>query len=127
MFYEDAQAIVDRAAELMPEPPRSGDLDGCARWEDLVVATGRRLALVLDADAGLLRSLMGEERPIPAGCRQRRGLLLHVALCTTLGMRKAEFTASGVPCLQVVAGSVAARSVVEVPRPLTLRRGSPET
>lgn len=127
MFYGDAQAIVGRTAELMPEPPSSGYPDGYARWEDLVIATGRRLALVLDADTELLRSLTGEERPMPAGCRQRRGLLLQVALCTTLEMRKAKLTASSAPCLQVAADSVVTKSVVEVPRPLTLRRSSPET
>lgn len=84
MFYNDVQAIVDRAAELMPEPPRSGDPQGCARWEALMIDTGRRLAEVLDADADLLRSLLSEERWLPAACCERRKLLLRVALCSTL-------------------------------------------
>jgi hypothetical protein len=126
MFYEDVQAVVDRAAELLPEPPRPGDWQARARWEDLLIATGRRLATLLDADTDLLRSLMGEERCLPAACRQRRGLLLRVALCSTLEMRKATLPASGVCRLQPAEGSASAHSVLEAPRRLTLRRSSPE-
>lgn len=126
MFYEDVQAIVDRAAELLPEPPRPGDPEGRARWEDLLIATGRRLAIVLDADTDLLRSLMGEKRCLPAACHQRRGLLLRVALCSTLEMRKAKFPAAGVRRLPLAEGSVVANSVLEASRQLTPRRSSSE-
>jgi hypothetical protein len=126
MFYEDVQDVVDRAAELLPEPPRPGDLEGRARWEDLLIATGRRLATVIDADTDLLMSLMGEERWVPAACRQRRKLLLRVALCSTLETSKPTSPAAGVRRPQLAEGSVVASSVLEAPRQLTLRRSEPE-
>jgi hypothetical protein len=90
MFYEEVQAIVDRAAELLPEPPRPGQHDAYGQWEALAIDTGRRLARVLGADVGLIRSLIADEQWAPVPHRPRRGLLLRVTLLTALRLGRTE-------------------------------------
>jgi hypothetical protein len=93
MFYEEMQVTVDRAAELLPDPPRPGNLEGYARWEALTLDTGRLLARLLGADIDLLRSLIDDETLTPVQWRQRRRLLLRVALlwaCQTVQRKPAE-------------------------------------
>jgi hypothetical protein len=80
VFYDEVQATVNRAAELLPEPPLPGYAEGYARWEALTVDVGRRLARVLEGDTGLLGALIDDESLAPVACRGRRGLLLRVAL-----------------------------------------------
>jgi hypothetical protein len=90
MCYEEVQAIVAQVAELLPEPPCRGNAGAYGQWEDLTIDTARRLARLLDADTGLIRSLIaGEQRATAAG-RDRRVLLLRVTLLTALQLRKAE-------------------------------------
>src|SRR5215470_3369688 len=99
MFYEEVRAIVDRAAELLPEPPHPRISGAYGRWAELVADTGRRLARILDSDTDLIRSLLADERNEqnehsgPAPYHQRRGLLLRVALLAALEMRHAESVA----------------------------------
>jgi hypothetical protein len=80
MFYEEMRVTVDRAAELLPEPPCPGSAEVYERWEALTLDAGRRLARLLNADIGLLRTLMDDEFSTPARCRQRRRMLLRVAV-----------------------------------------------
>jgi hypothetical protein len=80
MCYEEIRLTVDRAAELLPEPPRWDNPDGYARWEALTLDTGRRISRMVNADIDLLRELMDDEFCTPVACRQRRKMLLRVAL-----------------------------------------------
>lgn len=97
MFYEEMRVTVDRAAELLPEPPCSGSAEIYERWEALTLDAGRRLARLLNADIGLLRTLMDDEFSTPAACRQRRRLLLRVAELAACQPRKGESVRLGVP------------------------------
>jgi hypothetical protein len=42
MFYDEMQATVNRAAQLVPEPPAPGNAEGYARWAALTLDIGRR-------------------------------------------------------------------------------------
>lgn len=93
MFYDEMQVTVDRAAELLPDPPRPGNPEGYARWEALTLDTGRLLARLLGADIDLLKSLIDDEYLTPVQWRHRRRLLLRVALlwaCQTVQRQPAE-------------------------------------
>jgi hypothetical protein len=87
MFYEEMRWTVDRAAELLPEPPRWDNPEGYARWEALTLDTGRRISRMVNANTGMLRALMDDELCTPVACRQRRKMLLRVAL---LAARQSE-------------------------------------
>jgi hypothetical protein len=93
MFYEEFLPIVDRVAELLPEPPPLSDLGGYGRWEALTLDAGRRLAALADADTALLRGLLdGDYRALagPAAPGPRRTLLLRVALCAALQAQRSQ-------------------------------------
>jgi hypothetical protein len=90
MFYEEVRAVVDRAAELLPEPPRPGNAGAYGQWEALTIDTCRRLAWVLDADTDLIRSLISNEQGSSASCRERRRLLLRATLLVALQLGRAE-------------------------------------
>jgi hypothetical protein len=89
MFYDEMQATVNRAAELLPEPPAPGNAEGYARWAALTLDIGRRLACLLEADTGLLSALIGDECTAPVACR---GLLLRVALLSARHMAGSKAT-----------------------------------
>lgn len=120
MFYEEMQTIVDRAAALLPDPPGPGNPEGYARWAALTIDTGCQLARILDADKGLIRSLLGDGGWTQAVCRQRRILLLRVALCAALRIRQGEPLESGVRWQQPAKGSIIVYGAVESPRRSTL-------
>lgn len=97
MFYDEMQVTVDRAAAMLPDPPRPGNLEGYARWEALTLDTGRLLARVLRCDVGLLKALIGDEGLTPVECRQRRRLLLRVALLWACQMSQGQPREPGLP------------------------------
>jgi hypothetical protein len=111
------QTIVDQAAELLPEPPRPGNREGYAGWTALTIDTGYQLARVLGGDPDLLRSLLDDDCWTPVGCRERRRLLLGVALYTARQQHK-EFAAAR----PVIAGRVVA-AAAEGPHLPMLRLG----
>jgi hypothetical protein len=90
MWYDEVRAVVDRAAELLPEPPRAGDARGWAGWEELTLDTGRRLATLLSADISLIRVLLADESHAAEACRERRRLLLRVAALSARRTVKGE-------------------------------------
>jgi hypothetical protein len=118
MRYEDMQVLVDQAAELLPEPPLPGNRDGYAGWTALTIDTGCQLARILGADTALLRSLLDEDQWTPAACRQRRRLLLSVALYTA----RQRAGALAAPPRQVVMGDIVAAAGGNSPLPV-LRLG----
>ena len=123
MFYEEMQATVDRAAELLPEPPSAGNPEGYARWEALTLDTGRQLARVLDADIGLLKTLMGDESWTPLAYRQRRRLLLRVALFAACQIARREHAEPGLPFHHSFgSGGIARAAADSLGRPLSLSR-----
>lgn len=110
MYYEEMQVTVDRAAALLPAPPRPGNLEGYARWEALTLDTGRLLARVLGADVSLLKALIDDEYLTPADCRQRRRLLLRVALLWACQTTQDKSWEPGTP-YQKRPGNAAGRTV----------------
>jgi hypothetical protein len=97
MFYDEMQVTVDAAAAMLPDPPPPGNLEGYARWEALTLDTGRLLARVLRADIGLLKTLIDDECLTPVECRQRRRLLLCVALLWACQMAQGKPRGVGLP------------------------------
>jgi hypothetical protein len=112
MLFEEMQVIVDRAAELLPDPPGPCDPQGYASWAALTVDTGYRLARLLGADAGLCRSLSDDEHWTPVACRQRRRLLLDVAMLAALRMNKSDFAEAGSHRPPLIVGNVVESAVV---------------
>jgi hypothetical protein len=108
MRYLDMQDLVDQAAQLLPEPPRAGNHDGYAGWTALTIDTGTRLAAILGGDPHTLRSLLDDDHWTPVACRQRRRLLLTVALYTARQRHKEPAR----PCRpRVVVGNVVEATV----------------
>jgi hypothetical protein len=97
MFYDEMQVTVDTAAAMLPDPPPPGNLEGCVRWEALTLDTGRLLARVLKADIGLLKTLIDDDCLTPVECRQRRRLLLRVALLWACQMTQGKPRGLGLP------------------------------
>jgi hypothetical protein len=125
MVYEETQVIVDRAAELLPDPPRPDNSAGYAGWAALTIDTGCQLARVLGADADLIRSLSRDERRTPVASRPRRRLLLKVALFAALEESTGEWTAGGIPRRPMIVGSVI-QTPVNDQSPVALRLGRPD-
>jgi hypothetical protein len=86
MLYEEMRAIVDQAAELLPEPPPARFADLYTQWETLTVDTGIRLAELADGNAELIEALEGDGLGASLGCSHRRRLLLHVMRVAALQM-----------------------------------------
>jgi hypothetical protein len=108
MLYEEVQYLIDRAAELLPDPPSPGNAEGYAGWAALTLGTGCRLARILGADTDLLWSLSRDEHWTPFAWRQRRRLLLRVALYAALQAGKHDSGHAGIPRQRLVVGHVVA-------------------
>jgi hypothetical protein len=108
MRYEEMQELVDQVAELLPNPPGRGDRDGYAGWTELAIDTGRQLARVLGPDPDLLRSLLADDGWAPVACRQRRRLLLTVALYTVRQLTRVAGADSADRPRRVVVGDILA-------------------
>jgi hypothetical protein len=78
----------------------------------LTIDTGYRLARLLGADTGLCRSLSDDERCTPVIFRQRRRLLLDVAMFAALRMKKGEFAGTGSRRPPLIVGNVVASAAV---------------
>jgi hypothetical protein len=95
MWYDEVRAVIDQAAELLPEPPPAGDVSGRAGWEELTLDTGRCLASLLGADTALIHVLMADDAHASGRCRERRRLLLRVAALSARRTVKGEVIAAG--------------------------------
>jgi hypothetical protein len=98
MVYEEVRAIVDRAAELLPEPPIPGMAGVYGSWEALVTGTGRRLAHLLGTDIDLIKRLIADERSAPAQYRQRRKVLLGLTMLAALELRLGKSPVNPLQC-----------------------------
>lgn len=120
MLYEEARMLMDRAAELLPEPPGLDDAEAYGWWEALTLDTCRRLARVLRADADLITAVMNDESQMPESRRRRRRLLSRMTLLAATQMSATEPVAAPFRCTRLADGTI-----VVTPAGETGRRQAP--
>jgi hypothetical protein len=123
MLYEEARAIVDRAAELLPEPPDIEDSEAYGWWEALTLDTCRRLARVLRADTDLIKALTNDERRKSAAWRRRRRLLSRVTLLAATQLTASEPPRAAFRCTRLADGTIVVTPAGEAGRSQAPRPG----